>query len=286
MSDMSDQTDAVLVGEALAGATESFCALVRRYQDHAYGVALGVLADFDLALDAVQDAFLCAYCNLPKLKDRARFGPWLCGIARNTAFEVRRDRQRQGSLARKAAERGPGVAAAPSAQEVAAANEERLRVQRALLRVNKKDREALTLHYADGLSYSEICGFLDISAGTLKGRLQRGRAALRKELTVVEQTCKDNAPDEAFAGRLATAIRVLGAKGPARNHIPSAWHDTIRDEGRRILKEGEDGRLPHNASVIQVRGMTRARIGARGVVGGRRGFFRKGSVKKKIKNNN
>ncbi|MDY7011067.1 MAG: sigma-70 family RNA polymerase sigma factor [Planctomycetota bacterium] len=238
---MSEQTDASLVGAVLAGDIEPFCALVRRYQDHVYGVALGVLADFHLALDAAQEAFLCAYCDLPNLKDPDRFGAWLCGIARNTAFEIRRNRQREEALARKAAERVGAPEPAASSQQIAAENEEQALVQRALLNVKEKDREALTLYYADGLNYSEICGFLSISKGTLKGRLQRGRAALRKELAMVEQACKDNAPDEAFARRLETAIRVFGAKGPARNHLPSAWHEAIRDEERRILKEGEEG---------------------------------------------
>ncbi len=215
--------------------------LVRRYQDHVYGVALGILADFHLALDAAQEAFLCAYCDLPKLKDPGRFGAWLCGIARNTALEVRRNRSRQEALARKAAERAGAGGFAPSPQQLAADSEERTLIQQALLSVNEKDREALTLYYADGLSYSEICGFLGVSLGTLKGRLQRGRAALRKELTMVEQACKDNAPDEAFARRLETAIRVFGTKGPPTNHIPSAWHRSVGEETRRILDAGEEG---------------------------------------------
>ncbi len=238
---MSGKTDASLVGETLAGQAESFCALVRRYQDHAYGVALGVLADFDAALDAAQDAFLCAYCDLTKLKDPARFGAWLCGIARNTAHEARRERQRQEALARRVAERARFAAAAPSPEHVAAEREQHGRVREALLRVNEKDREALTLYYADGLSYAEVCGFLGITMGTLKGRLQRGRAALRKELAVVEQACKDNAPDDAFARRLAEAIRVFAAKGPATDHIPSPWHTAMRDETRSLLNAGEEG---------------------------------------------
>jgi len=76
--------------------------------------------------------------------------------------------------------RGP-VVRALRAQELAAEDEERTLVQQALHSINERDREALTLYYADGLSYSEICGFLSISKGTLKGRLQRGRAALRSE---------------------------------------------------------------------------------------------------------
>jgi RNA polymerase sigma factor (sigma-70 family) len=238
---MDARSDASLVAEALDGEAEPFCVLVRRYQDHAYGVALGVLADFEAALDAAQEAFLCAYCDLAKLRDPARFGAWLCGIARNTAFEISRDQQRRADLVKHAAQRVDSEATVPSAELLAMAAEQRESVQAALRRVNEKDREVLTLYYADGLSYAEVCGFLGISIGTLKGRLQRGRAALRKELAMVEQACKDNAPDRNFAGRLAEAIRVFGGKGPPTNHIPSPWHDQMRAEARAILRGGEEG---------------------------------------------
>ena len=264
---MSEQTDASLVGAVLDGHAEPFCALVRRYQDHVYGVALGVLADFHLALDAAQEAFLCAYCDLPKLKDPGRFGAWLCGIARNTALEMRRNWKRQEALARKAAEHASAPDSAPSTQQLAAENEERTLVRRALHSINEKDREALTLYYADGLSYSEICGFLSVSKGTLKGRLQRGRAALRKELDMVEQACKDNAPDETFARRLETAIRVFGAKGPATDQFPSEWNASMREETRRILGAGEMGfrvdlALSHSGS-RRLRGRTNVHFGLR-----------------------
>lgn len=239
---------------------------MRRYQDHVYGVTLGILADFHLALDAAQEAFLCAYCDLPKLKDATRFGAWLCGIARNTAFEVRRDRRRQMSLTRKAADRARHEKA-PSAQKLAVENEERTLVQRALQGIHEKDREALTLYYADGLDYAEICGFLGVSRGTLKGRLQRGRAALRKELIMVEKACKDNAPDESFARSLERSIRVFGAKGPPANHIPSEWHDSIHNQTVCILESGDEGfrvdlALSHSGSARQ-RGLAASRFGIR-----------------------
>ena len=263
---MSDATDASLVNAALAGDTERFCALVRRYQDHVYGVAVGVLADVHLARDAAQEAFLCAYCDLPKLRDARRFGAWMCGIARNTAMEVRRDRQRQIALATRAAQRAPS-GTVRSAEDLAIADEQAAVVQEALRRVRDKDREALTLYYADGLSYAEVCGFLGISLGTLKGRLQRGRAALRKELAMVEQACKDNAPDEAFARELERAIRVFGAKGPATHHLPSDWHESLRAETKRLLAAGDAGArvdlaLSHAGSRRQRR-LAASRLGIR-----------------------
>ena len=238
---MSKTSDAKLVEDALAGSQDAFCALVQRYQDRVYGVALSVLVDFDLALDAVQDAFLCAYCDLGRLRSPNTFGAWLCGIARNTARGILRRRRRQDSLAAGLADIGRASQAVPSARQLAVAAEERVLVQQALGRVNDNAREALTLYYADGLSYSEISSFLEISIGALKGRLQRGRAELRKELTMVDRVCKDNAPDEAFTRRLEDVVRVFSAKGPAADHIPSPWHASLFDETQRVLASGDEG---------------------------------------------
>ena len=80
---MDDKPDGVLVAETLAGQREAYCVLVRRYQDYAYGVAVGVLSDFDLARDVVQEAFLAAYRDLRKLKSPDRFGgahPAVAGV--------------------------------------------------------------------------------------------------------------------------------------------------------------------------------------------------------------
>ena len=123
------------------------------------------------------------------------------------------------------------------------------------------------LHYADGLSYAEICGFLDVSEGTLKGRLQRSRAALRKELAMVEKACKDNTPDDAFARSLARAVAVFAAKGPARDHLPSPWQDSLREETGRILSAEDEGfridlALSHSGSARQ-RSFAATRFGLR-----------------------
>ena len=58
---------------------------------------------------------------------------------------------------------------------------------------------------------------------------------------MIEQACKDNAPDEAFARRLEEVIRMFAAKGPATHHLPSPWHQLLQDETKRILATGEEG---------------------------------------------
>ena len=57
---MDQTTDAAAIADTLAGRPEAFAYPVRKYQDYAYGTAVGILSDFDLARDVVQEAFLCA----------------------------------------------------------------------------------------------------------------------------------------------------------------------------------------------------------------------------------
>jgi|GEM_PF-3488657 len=60
----SDKSTQALVEDALAGDTEAFAQLIARYRDAASAVAYSYLGGFDDVQDAVQDAFVHAYCNL------------------------------------------------------------------------------------------------------------------------------------------------------------------------------------------------------------------------------
>jgi len=200
---MNERPDAALVAEALGGRREAFAALVRRYQDYAYGVAIGILSDFDLARDVVQEAFLCAYRDLRKLNDPARFGGWLHGIVRHTAHRALRELERVRSLAQQMSRSAPVVAPTPPPDQSAEEAERRDLVHSALERLTERNREAISLHYVDGLSYGDIAGFLGVTEATVLGRLQRGRAQLKKELwKVVERTFKEHELPDDFSAEI------------------------------------------------------------------------------------
>ncbi|MHC4982231.1 MAG: RNA polymerase sigma factor [Planctomycetota bacterium] len=194
---MDERSDAGLVRQALAGQREAFADLVRKYQDYAYGTAIAMVSDFDLARDVVQEAFLQAYRSLRKLREPARFSGWLHGIVKNTARRALRELERVRGLAGELGYTGEPFDAAPLPDRSAEDAEGRAMVRQALLRLSEKNREAVSLYYVDGLSYAEIAGYLGVTETAVQGRLQRGRRELKKELTMVAKTFKqEGLPDD------------------------------------------------------------------------------------------
>jgi len=210
---MGERSDSALVGAALAGEKEAFCALVHRYQDFAYGLAVGMLADFDLAQDVVQEAFLSAYRDLPRLKDPARFGGWLRGILRHTAHRALRDREHFRLLTERLWRAMETSTETASPDQLVEEAERRDMVRQALERLDVKNREVVSLYYIDDLSYGEIAGFLSVTRATVKGRLQRGRAQLREELRMVEDTFRERKLPEDFASEIGGMLDAWAARG-------------------------------------------------------------------------
>src|SRR3982074_2098106 len=82
-----------LVRRASAGDVSAFVDLTRRFQHFAFGSALALVRDFQLAEDIVQEAFVAAWTALPTLAEPAAFPGWLRGIVRHHAFRVLRRKQ-------------------------------------------------------------------------------------------------------------------------------------------------------------------------------------------------
>ncbi|MCX6956564.1 MAG: sigma-70 family RNA polymerase sigma factor [Verrucomicrobia bacterium] len=190
--------DAVLVQAALRGDTEAFRELVLRHQHLVLGVALTVLGQRQLAEDAAQDAFVHAWRSLPALRDPARFRPWVVGISRNLARNLRRARTRDplrptGDLPQTPAEGTDPADAAVSREEEAA-------VFDLISKLPEDYRETLVLYYAEGRSTAAVATALDISEDAVRQRLTRGRRLLQdRVLNQVEGTLGRRSLGTAFA---------------------------------------------------------------------------------------
>ena len=81
----SEQNDAMLVALTLTGDQNAFEALVLRWEKAVLASANAITHNPYMAEDAAQDAFVSAWVNLDSLRDREKFGSWVCSIAKNHA---------------------------------------------------------------------------------------------------------------------------------------------------------------------------------------------------------
>jgi RNA polymerase sigma-70 factor (ECF subfamily) len=173
--------DRALVEEALRGNLEAFNRLVELYQDYLFGLTVRVLADRDVAADAVQEAFFSAYRNLSRFRGD-NFRSWLSRIAVNAATDVLRLRKRRPADPYPEWE---DEAWQPPADE--SASPERTAIDRsksrviagALSQITQDQRTAIVLFDVEGYDYQEIADMTGVSLGTVKSRIHRGRLALR-----------------------------------------------------------------------------------------------------------
>jgi RNA polymerase sigma-70 factor (ECF subfamily) len=165
-----------LVGKARQGDPDAFAALIERFERSALAVAYAQLHDAHRAGDAVQDAFLRAWQELPRLQDAARFGGWLLQIVRNAAIDLRRRVRPTQADFPDLASRGPEPAQALEHSDAAA------RIQAALASLDETTRTAVVLRYYEGLSAREIGEALNLSPAAVDMRLSRARGQLKELL--------------------------------------------------------------------------------------------------------
>ncbi|MCY3555212.1 MAG: sigma-70 family RNA polymerase sigma factor [Gemmatimonadetes bacterium] len=180
------QDDTYNIHLCLQGNANAFEPLVRRYQNAAFAVAMGFLRDRTDAEDAVQDAFVAAYCKLSQLKDPAIFGSWLHRIVVNRCKEWSR-RKKASRLVRV----DPNTEHIRDEYPVAARNHqdyiESLELWDEVERLPEHYRQVVNLYYYTGFSLKEIADFLDIPESTARGRLYQSRIRLKNALSPQEK---------------------------------------------------------------------------------------------------
>lgn len=174
--------DAELVELAKGGDVRAYGELVDRYREISFRTAYLIARNGADAEDATQDAFVKAYYALDRFRSAEPFRPWILRIVSNEARNRRRSAGRRERLALRVVERrGPGDAA-PSPDAAAIAQETRRTLVAALEMLPERDREVIACRYLLELPEAETATTLGIRPGTVKSRLSRGLARLRREL--------------------------------------------------------------------------------------------------------
>jgi RNA polymerase sigma-70 factor (ECF subfamily) len=187
---VSEEDSRILRG-LRAGIEEAYEELLARYEQPVYGLVFRLLGNQPDACDVVQEVFLKVFRSVQSFRQQSSLRTWIYRIAVNEAHNHRRwfarHCRREVSMENERDEQGHSLenAADPgrSPFEQALDSENRTLIERALTKINPAFRTAVVLRDIQNLSYEEIAEILQVSLGTVKSRILRGREALRRELT-------------------------------------------------------------------------------------------------------
>ena len=185
-TERSTISDEEVVTRVLAGETELFEIVMRRYSQRLYRVAWTILRDDGEAEDVMQDACVRAYQHLGQFAGRAKFPTWLTRIAIHEALARDRKRARYQELDQILGWDGDLMerfeSLTPNPEQQASNSEIREHMEEAVAKLPDNYRAVFTLRHVEEMSTIEVAGVLGITRETVKTRFHRARALLRKIL--------------------------------------------------------------------------------------------------------
>jgi RNA polymerase sigma-70 factor, ECF subfamily len=187
--------EASIVAELKAGSEEAYAWLIGEFQRPVYGLVYRMVSDPADAADTAQDVFLKVFRGMKQFNGESSLKTWIYRIALHEAANRNRwwFRHKAQETPIEPAE-SEGMAHADEAMQRAltdrhdspfdnvAQREVQQRVDKELRKVPEPYRTTLILRDLEDMSYEEIAEVLQISLGTVKSRLTRGRQALKERL--------------------------------------------------------------------------------------------------------
>jgi RNA polymerase sigma-70 factor (ECF subfamily) len=190
--DYRAMSDEQLLAAFLTGDHVAYGALVKRYKDPITNFAYRFLGNYEDAVDIAQETFVRVFRFGGTFVGEVKFSTWLFTIASNLSkSELKRYRRRFG-VKMKDAFGAPGRSEEDTSWDVPDTSympDERIdqdkivqEVQKALMHVAPTYREMVVLRDVQQLSYEEIATITQSELGTVKSRINRGRAQLKEQL--------------------------------------------------------------------------------------------------------
>jgi RNA polymerase sigma-70 factor (ECF subfamily) len=166
-----------LVERARGGDHDAFTTLLDVRLARLDAAARLILRDPELARDAVQEALIRAWRDLPGLRDPDRFDAWLHRLLVNACLDLVRRRKR------RLMEVELSPVDMPTAGDSAGSIADREVLHEALARLDPGHRAVVALHYLLGMPLPDVAMSLQIPLGTAKSRLHYALAAMRTTVT-------------------------------------------------------------------------------------------------------
>lgn len=181
---------ATLAKEAAEGNDDAFSEIVRIFEKPIYNMAMQTLCNREDALDLSQDVFMKLWRSLPSFRGECSLTSFVMKIAKNTMLDnLRRKSTRRTVSLSTENEVGeseeydiPDPSPNSNPAEAYERSEKIQMVREAIAELNDEHREVVLMRDIQGFSYEQIGEILSLEAGTVKSRLFRARAALKKIL--------------------------------------------------------------------------------------------------------
>ena len=187
------QQEAAIVSELKAGSEEAYGWLIGEFQRPVYGLVYRMLGDAADAADTTQDVFLKVFRGMKHFHGSSSLKTWIYRIALHEAANRKRwwfrHKARETAIEVEGGETGCGwvpeglVDQRESPFDCAAHREVQRRVDGELRKVPEPYRTTMILRDLEEMSYEEIAEVQEISLGTVKSRLTRGREMLKQRLS-------------------------------------------------------------------------------------------------------
>jgi RNA polymerase sigma factor (sigma-70 family) len=200
MGEMANRQDLVIA--ARAGDGDAFMLLVRIETPEAFRLTLAILRHPSDAEDALQEAFVRAWSDLPSLRDVERWPAWFRRLTVRAAIDTSR-RRRTARIVPLDDHEPPPVLDGSAAR---AARDE---VLRAMSHLDANDRALLALRFGQDLELPDAAAAMGIPLGTAKSRLHRALGRLRKELEKVDELRR---PGESPSGEAGCHVKPATTK--------------------------------------------------------------------------
>lgn len=191
---MTDLKERDLIRRAKQGDMLAFEELILKHEKIVYNLALRMMNYSEDAKDISQEVFLKAYRSLSNFDERSAFSTWLYRITHNTCIDEMRKRKgkqsfsleeelenEEGSMQRQIADEGD------TPEESLLRAEQRNEILQALDNLSEEHKAAIVLRDVKGLSYEEIAEILEVTLGTVKSRISRGRNQLKNEILKIRE---------------------------------------------------------------------------------------------------
>jgi RNA polymerase sigma-70 factor, ECF subfamily len=187
--------ESAIVAELKAGSEEAYAWLIGQFHQPIYSLVYRIVSDPADAADTTQEVFLKVFRGMKHFHGQSSLKTWIYRIAVHEASNRRRwwyrHKARETSMEPPLSASNPGVSAledalidpADSPFESVVHEEIRSHVEEELRHVPEPYRTTVILRDLEEMSYEEIAEITEVSLGTVKSRLTRGRDALRQRLT-------------------------------------------------------------------------------------------------------